>query len=503
MKYLVTSPPVITPSEPPSGAFLLAGGLAARGIDAGFLDLSLAFFRSVFSRSPTGRGYPDVRSALDYLRGNSSYTPQQHRTASGILNSALRKYSDGFPGWRITLMDAVPPEPVHMPQRIKSICEEQDTPFTAFWQDHLLPVLHECRPERVLVSLSYLSQLAGGIDLVLTLKRHGFEVVVGGSLLNSLSRTGEGFRLITEVMPEAITGDGSEFPGFSSETPLLDHVSWPVMLEEWDYISGRPVIPCALSTGCYWNRCLFCPDAGRELRVSGADSLDGFLASIPAEIMIRKPLIHFLDSAAPREPLMTALPLLKRFELDFYTFARPEPWVPELAGVLSEHGCLMLQLGVESGSRRLLDRYCKGISPEISLKAMRKCADAGIRTYVYMLLGLPGETDEDIESSISLLREAGPSVDFINFSIFNLPENCQLTERADEFGIQLLEPDLPDDSIRLYRPFLHEGNNPRVSARASISRDFPRIPSVSEALKRTPNWFRTTHFPLIEMRGRN
>jgi len=119
-----------------------------------------------------------------------------------------------------------------------------------------------------------------------------------------------------------------------------------------------------------------------------------------------------------------------------------------------------------------------------------------------MLLGLPGETDHDIEASLGFLEKAGDSIDFINFSIFNLPVNCDLTERASEFGIDLLDHDSPDDAIRLYRPFLHNGQNPRIAARRAVSEYFAEIPSVAEALKRTPRWFRTSHFPLIEILGR-
>ncbi|MCK4807707.1 MAG: hypothetical protein KAT09_08670, partial [Candidatus Aegiribacteria sp.] len=181
MKFLVTVPPVITPSEPPSGAFLLAAGLSARGIDAGFLDLSLEYFRYIFSISPEGRGYPAVTPAKDYLLNNPLYAPQQHRTSSGILNSSMKLFSKEFPGWKITLMDLVPPVTVHRPSELVRICRDGNTPFSKFWEEYLLPVLKRYDPESVLVSLSYLSQLAAGIDLVLFLRRAGYRVTVGGS----------------------------------------------------------------------------------------------------------------------------------------------------------------------------------------------------------------------------------------------------------------------------------------------------------------------------------
>jgi hypothetical protein len=503
MKFLITVPPVITPSEPPSGAFLLAAGLVARGIDAGFLDLSLEYFRYIFSKSPEGRGYPAVTPAMDYLLNNPLYSPQQHRTSSGILNSSMKLFSKKFSGWRITLMDLVPPATVHQPSELDRLCREGNTPFSRFWEEFLLPVLRRCEPETVLVSLSYLSQLAAGIDLVLFLRKAGYRVIVGGSLLNSLSRTGDGYELVRTVLPESSLGDGSSFPGFNSGSePFLNRVSWPDMLEGWNYISGRPVIPYALSTGCYWNRCLFCPDSSRKLAVYGHETFEKFISTIPSSLMERNPVIHFVDSAIPGRALESILPLLRQYRLDFYTFARPESWISRIADKLSESGCLMLQLGAESGSRSLLDRFEKGIDPDTTLEVLKNCARAGIRSYVYMLLGLPGETDQDLKKSARFLEKAGDSIDFINFSIFNLPVNCELTDRASEFGIDMLDYDSPDDAIRLYRPFLCNGQNPRIEARRAVSKYFTAIPSVAEALKRTPRWFRTSHFPLIEIPGR-
>jgi hypothetical protein len=120
-----------------------------------------------------------------------------------------------------------------------------------------------------------------------------------------------------------------------------------------------------------------------------------------------------------------------------------------------------------------------------------------------MLTGLPGETYSDLMKSVEFLEKTGDSIDFINFSVFNLPEKSELTTRASEFGIEFVDDDVSENVIRLYRPFLFEGQNPRIRARRVVSEHFSRIPSVADALKRTPRWFRTTHFPFIDIPGRN
>jgi len=73
---------------------------------------------------------------------------------------------------------------------------------------------------------------------------------------------------------------------------------------------------------------------------------------------------------------------------------------------------------------------------------------------------------------------------------------------GSEFGIDLIDPDLPVDTIKLYTPYTYDGKNPRIQARRAVSEYFTDILSVTEALNRTPKWFRTSHFPLIDIPGR-
>ena len=400
-------------------------------------------------------------------------------------------------------MDAVPPVAVHRPGAFMEEFLRNGTPFTGFWEEYLLPRLKEWKPEAVLVSISYLSQLAAAVELTSFLHRRGYRVIAGGSLLNSLARTGRGMKLISEVIPEIATGDGSRFPGFSiNESSLLSRLSWPKMLSGWKYISGRPVIPFPLTTGCYWNRCLFCPDSGRKLNVVGAEVFNEFISTAPDELMEKDPVIHLLDSAVPEEQLEEFLPAARNAGVDFYTFARPEPWLEEMVDELRDSGCLMLQLGLESGSEDILKKFHKGICPETSLNILRRSSEKGIRTYGYMLAGLPGETERDYRLTLDFLQAAGDTIDFVNFSIFNLPETCLLTAEADEIGLELVDTGIPEDAIKLYQPFLYRNTNPRIDARRFISQRVTEIDSVSAALRRTPKWFRTSHFPLMDIPGR-
>lgn len=64
---------------------------------------------------------------------------------------------------------------------------------------------------------------------------------------------------------------------------------------------------------------------------------------------------------------------------------------PEELAVLREHGMGMIYLGAESGSQKVLDMICKGVSREEMIEAVRKVEDAGIPTSVTFISGLAGK----------------------------------------------------------------------------------------------------------------
>jgi len=75
---------------------------------------------------------------------------------------------------------------------------------------------------------------------------------------------------------------------------------------------------------------------------------------------------------------------------------------------LKEAGCVRISFGAESGSQKVLDAMNKGTTVEQIRKAADLCHELGIEVYFYIMLGYPGETWEDIQATIRLLRETRP-----------------------------------------------------------------------------------------------
>lgn len=71
-------------------------------------------------------------------------------------------------------------------------------------------------------------------------------------------------------------------------------------------------------------------------------------------------------------------------------------------------GCECVQYGVESGSERILKSLGKRITPEQVRQAARATRRAGIEVSVYLITGVPGETDEDVRATVRLVNDILP-----------------------------------------------------------------------------------------------
>lgn len=86
----------------------------------------------------------------------------------------------------------------------------------------------------------------------------------------------------------------------------------------------------------------------------------------------------------------------------------------ELLVWMKRAGCECVQLGVESGSHRILSRLGKAITPlqvEHAASIVRK---VGISLSVYLISDVPGETTEDVDATIALVRRIRPEDGYVS-----------------------------------------------------------------------------------------
>ncbi len=100
---------------------------------------------------------------------------------------------------------------------------------------------------------------------------------------------------------------------------------------------------------------------------------------------------------------------------------------------LKRAGCQIAWIGAESGSQKILDAMEKGTKIAQIREAARRLQQAGIKVGFFLQFGYPGETMEDIELTLQLVRDCGP--DDIGMSVsYPLPGTKFHTSVKDQLG---------------------------------------------------------------------
>ncbi|HET9215879.1 MAG TPA: radical SAM protein [Terriglobia bacterium] len=100
---------------------------------------------------------------------------------------------------------------------------------------------------------------------------------------------------------------------------------------------------------------------------------------------------------------------------------------------LRRAGCAEVWMGVESGSQKILDAMDKGTRVSQIEAALETLKSSGIRACFFIQLGYPGETWEDIEKTIQLVRRTRP--DDIGVSVsYPLPGTTFYERVSEQLG---------------------------------------------------------------------
>jgi radical SAM superfamily enzyme YgiQ (UPF0313 family) len=124
--------------------------------------------------------------------------------------------------------------------------------------------------------------------------------------------------------------------------------------------------------------------------------------------------------------------------MNMYIFARVDTVDEPLLKKLREAGCRMICFGLESGNQKVLDLAHKRATPEKARRAVDLCKEVGISPLGSFILGLPGETRETMEETISFAQSLGIPYGFHLLSPF---PGTKVRERASEYGLKILTDD--------------------------------------------------------------
>ncbi len=104
----------------------------------------------------------------------------------------------------------------------------------------------------------------------------------------------------------------------------------------------------------------------------------------------------------------------------------------ETLGLLAQAGCVTYKFGLEHLDEGVLAAIPKPYKPERLLEVIRRCKDLGMRSYVNLIIGLPGSTFEKDLDMVRKVIAANP--DLMQFAIATPYPGTPFFAKAKEMG---------------------------------------------------------------------
>ena len=193
------------------------------------------------------------------------------------------------------------------------------------------------------------------------------------------------------------------------------------------------------SRGCPFG-CNFCASTkvwGRSCRMRTADNIIDEIAILKERYKIEALWIFddtFTVSKKRVEEFCNKL-IEKKWNLSWFCEVRVDTVDRELLSLMKKSGCYSIGFGVESGSQKILDEVIrKRISLEQVKETANICKELGIISNPFFIFSHPGETKEDIEKTMEMIR-TWPKPSSISLSLLHVYPGTRLEEIAKEKGI--------------------------------------------------------------------
>ena len=219
-------------------------------------------------------------------------------------------------------------------------------------------------------------------------------------------------------------------------SPARDLIKWEAYREVWKSKHGFFSVNLVASRGCPY-RCNWCarPIYGDSFHVRSAESVAEEMKELQESAGVehlwfaddvfglRHRWVSELADAVERRGV--AIPFKVQSRVNLIT--------AEAASALRRAGCTEVWMGVESGSQKILDAMEKGTRVEQIPSARKHLRREGMRACFFLQFGYPGETWDDIQETIDLVRSSRP--DDIGVSVsYPLPGTKFYESVREELG---------------------------------------------------------------------
>ena len=244
---------------------------------------------------------------------------------------------------------------------------------------------------------------------------------------------------------------------YNQTRPLIDLNTLPIADYDLLEISKYPMITFYTSRGCM-GQCKFCYNKGRRLRFYNTENIIKLMTSVIEKYNIKEFTIADDNFATQGERTKRICDALSKYNIIFHCFLRADQAYDEVLQNLKNAGCWGIQFGLESGNQRILDFINKRTTVEQNIKAIQQCKKYGIYAEGSFIIGLPTETEEEMNDTINFIKKYKPDCSNMNcFKPFPHTELFDLCVQEGKITIpQTLEEWIPYCNINAGEPNFSE-----------------------------------------------
>ena len=233
---------------------------------------------------------------------------------------------------------------------------------------------------------------------------------------------------IAEVKSAAWKNESGEIV-FNAERPLLkaiddlplparDAINLQLYFDAWKNAHGQSTISVSTMRGCPYT-CKWCSRAvyGLSYRRRSPKIVVDELQALQAAY--RFDTIWFVDDV-----FTVSHKWLKDFadevekrslKIRYEIITRADRMNEEVIDLLVKSGCYRVWIGAESGSQKIIDAMDRRVDVKQVREMIRLARKKGLEAGTFIMLGYPGETQEDIRETITHLTESDP--DFYTLTV--------------------------------------------------------------------------------------
>jgi anaerobic magnesium-protoporphyrin IX monomethyl ester cyclase len=100
----------------------------------------------------------------------------------------------------------------------------------------------------------------------------------------------------------------------------------------------------------------------------------------------------------------------RKLKIAYECITRADRMSEEVIDLLKESGCFRVWIGAESGSQKVIDLMDRRVDVLQVRDMIRKAQAKGVQAGTFIMVGYPGETEEDIFETIKHLKDSDPDI---------------------------------------------------------------------------------------------